>query len=167
MEAFVYTAFDDEARWNALYFGVVLNCSVPILEALLYSVRAKTRLSPDTDRGTYYYDPDFAEFLRTIISDRLSLEYPDARPKLPFWFWKVPSSKTLSILVKKDLLSLWVDITVHTPNTPSPYMFRVLWHFASPKVKISYGDAVYRSFDWRYFSEILEERVRVIGTMLQ
>lgn len=79
MEAFVETAFDDEARWNALYFGIVLNCSAPILAALLFSAHADTRLKPGPSPTKPYHNTAFLAFLRTLFISRLCLKYPNAQ----------------------------------------------------------------------------------------
>jgi len=173
MEAFVCTAFGDESQWNALYFGIVHNCSAPILEALLFSDRVQTRLKPGPSAAQPYRNAEFMVFLRIIISKRLCLKYPHGRAELQYDFWSMTfvlpgTYKRLSIHTSETDKSQQLDVgAFNGRDSRSPYMFRIFSHIGSPELLISYGNEVYREFDWRYFDEILEERVDAIDAYLQ
>jgi len=156
-----------------LFFGTLLNCSAPILNALLFSNPVGTGLKPSSDLTNPYWNHEFLEFLHTLFVERLRLKYPDAyciiaSPDL--WYMIVPTAAicpcwvNIHITESDTTQQLDFGIAAHGQNTTE--LFHLFWTANAPELFCVHNGVV-KFIDWRNFSEFVEEQMRAVETIVK
>jgi len=91
-EDFLGIYFGEKSKWIMVYFLIALDCDSPILEALLFTSFADTKVSRIGLKNN-----DFLESLIKLIADKIQKLHPRLqyrREKVRQWHWRRPGTTT-------------------------------------------------------------------------
>ena len=171
MDAFVDTHCDEGVQRMILFFGTVLNCSAPILNALIFSNRVGTGLKPSSDLTKPYWNHEFLLFLFGLFVDQLRVRYPEAH-----LIDSAPNVR-LIIIPTADIIPLMVNICITETETMQKLELKavehnttelphLMWFDKTPQL-FCFRDRIIEGIDWRNFSEFVEEQMRAVETIVK
>jgi len=171
MDAFVDTHCDEGGQWVVLFFGTLLNCSPPILNALLFSNPVGTGLKPSSDLTKPYWNHEFLLFLFGLFVDQLCVKYPEAHlidstPDVRLLI--IPTADIIPLMLRiciteSDTMQKLELKAVERNATELPHLF---WTANAPQL-FCFRNRVVEGIDWRNFSEFVEEQMRAVETIVK